>query len=103
MEKFTYKSVTPDHAAAWRDLRIAGARDFPLGFLITPDEAEQASLSRCRDILKNGLTVRERGESVQDDLMGDHQALVEEVTERPSLRNRPRTHTYYNQHQTEKT
>ncbi|MEP5761333.1 MAG: GNAT family N-acetyltransferase [Litoreibacter sp.] len=67
MEKFTYKTVTPDHAAAWRDLRIVGVRDFPLGFLITPDEAEQTSLSHCRDILKGGTI---RGVYVEEQLVG---------------------------------
>lgn len=41
----------PEHAEVWQSLRLEGVRDFPLGFLVTFDEAAAASLDRCREIL----------------------------------------------------
>lgn len=51
---FTYRVLTPEDAKAWRDLRIEGTRDFPLGFLITLDEAKAADIDRCGAILRSG-------------------------------------------------
>ena len=54
MENFIYGTVTPDHASDWRDLRLEGARDFPLGFLVTFEEMAEADIDSCGDILKRG-------------------------------------------------
>jgi len=54
MDTFTYGTVTPDHASDWRGLRLEGARDFPLGFLVTLEEMVEADINRCADILKRG-------------------------------------------------
>ncbi|WP_299409544.1 GNAT family N-acetyltransferase [uncultured Roseobacter sp.] len=51
MTRFIYKTLTSEHAETWRELRLEGARDFPLGFLTTFDETEAISLDRCREIL----------------------------------------------------
>ncbi|MCV3273017.1 GNAT family N-acetyltransferase [Roseobacter sinensis] len=53
MVSFTYRTLTPDDAAAWQALRLEGVRDFPLGFLTTVEEAV-ASPERCREILRHG-------------------------------------------------
>ena len=57
MENFAYKTVTSDSASDWRNLRLEGARDFPLGFLVTLEEMAAADIDRCSDILSNG-TIR---------------------------------------------
>lgn len=49
-----YSVLTPDHAAAWRALRLEGARAFPLGFLVTAEEAERLTVARCAEILGFG-------------------------------------------------
>ena len=54
MEEFTYGTVSSDHASDWRDLRLEGVRDFPLGFLVTLEEMAAADMDRCSDILKRG-------------------------------------------------
>lgn len=54
MPKLTYKTLTPDDAAAWQALRIEGARDFPLGFMVTLDEVTAATPDHCRDRLRGG-------------------------------------------------
>ncbi|SCZ59934.1 Acetyltransferase (GNAT) family protein [Epibacterium ulvae] len=54
MEEFTYGTVSSDHASDWRDLRLEGARDFPLGFLVTLEEMAAADTDRCGEILKRG-------------------------------------------------
>ncbi|MEL7262352.1 MAG: GNAT family N-acetyltransferase [Pseudomonadota bacterium] len=51
---FTYTTLTPAHAEAWRALRLEGARDFPLGFLVSAREAEALTVERCAEILKFG-------------------------------------------------
>ena len=51
---FTYTTLTPAHAEAWRALRLEGARDFPLGFLVSAREAEALTGERCAEILKFG-------------------------------------------------
>lgn len=67
MENFIYKTVTPEHAQAWQDLRLEGARDFPLGFLVTVEEVKAASMDRCREILGAGMI---RGVFVDEQLVG---------------------------------
>ncbi len=54
MKNYTYQKLIPDHAELWRILRLKGVRDFPLGFLVTPQEAESADNDRCREILSSG-------------------------------------------------
>ncbi len=54
MDKFIYGTVTPDHSSDWRDLRLEGARDFPLGFLLTLEEMAEADMDRCSEILMSG-------------------------------------------------
>ncbi|MDX8346478.1 GNAT family N-acetyltransferase [Cognatiyoonia sp. IB215446] len=54
MSDFTYKTLAPTHAAAWQGLRLEGARNFPMGFLVTVEETASADLDRCRAILKAG-------------------------------------------------
>lgn len=49
-----YRELTPDDALAWRALRLEGIRDFPLGFLMTVDEARTADIERCRKTLATG-------------------------------------------------
>ena len=36
---FTVKKLTVDHAAEWQSLKFEGVNSFPLGFLITSEEA----------------------------------------------------------------
>ena len=55
MANFNYKTVTPDCAADWRELRLEGARDFPLGFLVTAEETAAADVTRCKEILEHGF------------------------------------------------
>jgi RimJ/RimL family protein N-acetyltransferase len=43
MPDFIYNMLTPDHAEPWQALRMEGARDFPKGFLVTPEEAAAAT------------------------------------------------------------
>lgn len=54
MTDFTYSPLRPEDAAAWRSLRIEGARDFPLGFLLDADEAAAASVEHCAKIIAHG-------------------------------------------------
>ncbi|MEP6269214.1 MAG: GNAT family N-acetyltransferase [Paracoccaceae bacterium] len=54
MENFTYKTITPDYASEWRDLRLEGVRDFPLGFLVSLEEMAAVGIDRCRDHLSHG-------------------------------------------------
>jgi RimJ/RimL family protein N-acetyltransferase len=53
MQSYTYKKLTSEHAAPWRILRNEGVASFPMGFLVTPEEAQSADLDRCRDILSS--------------------------------------------------
>lgn len=43
-----------DDAAAWRDLHIHGVMHFPLGFLVTPEEARAMTLVEATGRLTNG-------------------------------------------------
>jgi len=54
---FGYRALGSDDAAQWRALRVEGARDFPMGFLVTVEETEADDTGRCADILSYG-TVR---------------------------------------------
>ena len=67
MTDFAYKTLTEDDAEAWRALRIEGARDFPLGFLVTLEETERNSVERCAEILRFGAL---RGVFAADTLVG---------------------------------
>lgn len=53
---FSYKVLTPEHADPWQMLRIEGARDFPMGFLVTVEETAATPPERCRQILDFGTT-----------------------------------------------
>jgi RimJ/RimL family protein N-acetyltransferase len=52
--RFRYAKLTADHAEQWQILRLEGARNYPLGFLITVEEAEATPIERCRQILDFG-------------------------------------------------
>jgi RimJ/RimL family protein N-acetyltransferase len=51
MFDFSSKILMPEHAEVWQALRLEGVRNFPLGFLVTVDEAAAASHDQCREIL----------------------------------------------------
>lgn len=67
MSTFSYGIVPPDDAEAWQTLRLEGARDFPLGFLVTVEETASTSLEQARSILGYETT---RGVYVGQDLVG---------------------------------
>ncbi|WP_299484305.1 GNAT family N-acetyltransferase [uncultured Roseibium sp.] len=64
---FKYRRLDAEHAAQWQALRLEGARDFPLGFLVTLEETEATSLERAGQILGAGA---QRGIFEQDELVG---------------------------------
>jgi len=51
---FTYRALVRDDADPWQALRLEGARDFPMGFLVTVAETAAATPERCRAILDAG-------------------------------------------------
>ena len=51
---FEYRKLDAADAEQWQVLRLEGARNFPLGFLVTAQEAAAASVEQCRQILANG-------------------------------------------------
>ena len=51
MPNFKYRVLNPEHVKAWQKLWIEGARDFPMGFLVTVEETTATSHERCREIL----------------------------------------------------
>lgn len=53
---YTYRPLTAEDGTAWATLRMEGARDFPLGFLISADEAESMTSEKARSVLSNGTT-----------------------------------------------
>ncbi|MDX8352597.1 GNAT family N-acetyltransferase [Cognatiyoonia sp. IB215182] len=53
---FIYRTLSPGHAEAWRALRVEGARDYPMGFLVTLEETKAVDPARCRAILEAGAT-----------------------------------------------
>lgn len=64
---YLYKALGPEHADEWQALRIEGARDFPMGFLVTLEETTSVGPDRCRDILGFGAT---RGVFLNETLTG---------------------------------
>ncbi len=64
---FTFKTLSAAHAADWQALRLEGTRDFPMGFLIGPDDVLKTSDDRVRDILDAGTA---RGVFADDVLIG---------------------------------
>lgn len=57
MKGFSYGVVSERHVNEWRDLRIEGARSFPLGFIVTAQEMASASLDQLCATLSDG-TIR---------------------------------------------
>lgn len=57
MQEFPCRVLAEDDAAEWRQLRLEGTRDFPMGFLLTHEEAAAASFERCQQILSAGTTL----------------------------------------------
>lgn len=53
---YTYRVLTAEDGASWDALRKEGVRDFPLGFLVTADEAETMISEKARSILDNRTT-----------------------------------------------
>lgn len=54
---YQYQTLGPEHAERWHNMRLDGARQFPTGFLVTPEEVARVSLDATKKILSNG-TVR---------------------------------------------
>jgi hypothetical protein len=54
--EFTFRELTSDHAIEWQTLKLEGIEDFPLGFLITPEEALKTTKDRAGTILNFGTT-----------------------------------------------
>ncbi|MET1413917.1 GNAT family N-acetyltransferase [Roseibium sp. HPY-6] len=82
---FEYRRLDADDAAQWQELRLEGARDFPLGFLVTLQETEMTSLERAGEILKAG---GQRGVFEQDKLVGFcgfRRALLQRMRHRAEL------------------
>ncbi|MDA9207995.1 GNAT family N-acetyltransferase [Octadecabacter sp.] len=52
--KYSFRLLAPDDAAQWRALRLRSIRDFPLGFLVTEEEASQVTIEQLVDRLKLG-------------------------------------------------
>lgn len=53
---YATRPLTAEDAAPWSALRRQGTRDHPLGFLITPEEADATSDDDARAILQGGTT-----------------------------------------------
>ncbi|MEP6019707.1 MAG: GNAT family N-acetyltransferase [Paracoccaceae bacterium] len=51
---YQYQTLGPEHAKRWHNMRLDGARQFPLGFLVTPDEVASVTLETTKKILSNG-------------------------------------------------
>jgi ribosomal protein S18 acetylase RimI-like enzyme len=64
---FTFRKLTSDHAIEWQTLKLEGVEDFPLGFLITPEEALKTTKDRARTHLNFGTT---RGVFYHNTLVG---------------------------------
>ena len=64
---FDYRVLQLNDAEAWRGLRLDGAREFPLGFLITPHRASKTSLDSARQIIAAGT---QRGVFHNEELVG---------------------------------
>ncbi|KTS44042.1 hypothetical protein NS230_26050 [Methylobacterium indicum] len=52
---YTYRVLTAADGASWAALRREGARDFPLGFLITAEEADAMTPEKAQPILDQGM------------------------------------------------
>lgn len=52
--KFDIVKLKFEDASDWMKLRFEGARDFPLGFLISEEEAQKLTLERTQEILGYG-------------------------------------------------
>lgn len=52
--KFNILKLESQHASEWIRLRLEGARDFPLGFLISEKEAQKITIERAQEILGYG-------------------------------------------------
>ena len=53
---FCYAALTRENAEQWQSLRLEGVRDFPIGFLVTEEEAATTSVERAAGILAAGST-----------------------------------------------
>jgi RimJ/RimL family protein N-acetyltransferase len=85
MHHFSSRILTPENAEAWQVLRLEGVRNFPLGFLLTIDEATSASHDRCREILRSGSI---RGVFENENLVGFcgyHRQLLARVRHRSKI------------------
>ncbi len=51
---YSIRPLVPDDATQWRALRLRSIRDFPLGFLVTEDEAAQVTIEQLVVRLKLG-------------------------------------------------
>lgn len=54
MQDFHFRTLKKDDAAAWYDLMLEGTRDFPLGFLLTQEEAAARPPDLCQQTLAAG-------------------------------------------------
>ena len=64
---FSYRMLSAADVEAWQGLRVEGARDFPMGFLVTLAEVQQMTMERAAMILDSGGT---RGVFDGDELVG---------------------------------
>lgn len=64
---FSFKTLEAQHAESWISLRLEGVRDFPLGFLLTEEEALRMDKTRAENILNGGSL---RGVFTQENLVG---------------------------------
>ena len=55
-QQYTYRTLASGDGASWTALRSEGARYFPLGFLITAEEADTMSAEQAHSILDSGTT-----------------------------------------------
>ncbi|RBW59101.1 GNAT family N-acetyltransferase [Ruegeria sp. A3M17] len=64
---YSVETLTAEHAADWLKLRLEGAELYPLGFLITVEEASEMTVDRAAEILSFGGM---RGLFFQSQLVG---------------------------------
>ncbi|ETX12912.1 hypothetical protein OCH239_15350 [Roseivivax halodurans JCM 10272] len=55
-QSYAYRTLKGDDHQSWAALRQEGARDFPLGFLFTAEEAATMTSDEARSILNKGHT-----------------------------------------------
>ena len=48
---YSVETLTAEHATDWFKLRLEGAELYPLGFLITVEEASEMTVDRAAEIL----------------------------------------------------